>query len=113
LGLKELSDRIFNQTKKKNMKKKILLLVSALALIVLIATNPSREDHEKVIKGDLMETSNASSFGGFGYAILDRFSDKMIENRIEYKNYFIFSKMVSDQGKTMSTGFLGNVQGKD
>ena len=36
------------------MKKKILSLVSALALIVLIATNPSREDHEKVIK-DLQE----------------------------------------------------------
>ena len=89
--------------------KKITLISSAIILVALAISNPSRPDHEVVIKRALMNAADADRFSGWAYNYLDRFSDKLIENRIEYNNFIFFSTTESDRGDNKSFGIAGKV----
>ena len=89
--------------------KKIILISVAVIMTSLAITNPERPKHESLVKAKKMEAANADRFSGWAYNYLDRFSDKLIENRLEYNNYVFFSTTENDYGKTKSVGIFGKV----
>jgi hypothetical protein len=98
------------------MKKNILILVVVFG-VVLVATNPSEQNHTNKVKSvfnetlendiaiDTSEYSGARELGeSFGKLI----AQNAIQNNVSRDNYIIFST-TKYLDKTIGYGFLGNV----
>lgn len=109
--------------KKSTMKYKILGGVVLFLIIILIASNPSKETHENAIRTEVSKaidkatSSTGSDIFSQGFRMMARmvagnFLDNALNQLFEYHNYLLFSKgTISLDGKehTVSYGVLGKV----
>ena len=102
---------------------KAVAAVVALLFIVLIASNPSRENHENAIRTEVSRaidqatsTENNDIFSQ-GFRMMARMMagnviDSALDQLFEYHNYLLFSKgtiMLNGKSHTVSYGVLGKV----
>ncbi|EMY3554990.1 DUF4359 domain-containing protein [Flavobacterium psychrophilum] len=109
-------------------KTKIYLIISAVAILLLIITNPDETTHIESVKtklksafkkemskkliNDKNENSFSSLGNGLGLLLGDTFIDKMTDGFISRKNYYIFSLTnaeIDGNEKIIGFGVLGNV----
>lgn len=109
--------------KKSTMRYKILGGVALLFLIILVASNPSKETHENAIRTEVSKaidkatSSSSSDIFTQGFRMMARmmagsFMDNALNQLFEYHNYLLFSKgTITLDGKehTVSYGVLGKV----
>ena len=97
------------------------IIIAVVVLVVLAITNPDRRQHTDAIArafteafDNEMEKSgiSGSALGEIGNMIADRMTASMVDQLLDYHNYFIFSKStITIVGKsyTVSWGLLGRV----
>ena len=97
------------------------IIIAVVVLVVLAITNPDRRQHTDAIArafteafDNEMEKSGISdsALGEIGNMIADRMTASMVDQLLDYHNYFIFSKStITIVGKsyTVSWGLLGRV----
>lgn len=111
---------------KKSSKRSGCWFISALILLGLavffFVTNPDKQQHANAIKGKIVlaldkQAANTSNIVGLGVHVLGKFfvnqlSDKILDEMLEYHDYWLFSKCsVSMKGKThtVSYGLVSHV----
>ena len=97
------------------------IIIAVVVLVVLAITNPDRRQHTDAIArafteafDNEMEKSGISdsALGEIGNMIADRMTASMVDQLLDYHNYFIFSKStitIADKSYTVSWGLLGRV----
>ncbi|EKT4550783.1 DUF4359 domain-containing protein [Flavobacterium psychrophilum] len=109
-------------------KTKIYLIISAVAILLLIITNPDETTHIESVKtklksafkkemskkliNDKNENAFSSLGNGLGLLLGDTFIDKMTDGFITRKNYYLFSLTnaeIDGNEKIIGFGVLGNV----
>lgn len=109
--------------KKSKTQYKILGGVALLLLIILVASNPSKETHENAIRTEVSKaidkatSSSSSDLFTQGFRMMARmmagsFIDNTLNQLFEYHNYLLFSKgtiTLDSKEHTVSYGVLGKV----
>lgn len=109
--------------KKSTLRYKIFGGAALLLLIILVASNPSKEAHENAIRTEVSKaidkatSSSSSDIFTQGFRMMARmmagsFMDNALNQLFEYHNYLLFSKgAITIDGKehTISYGVLGKV----
>lgn len=97
------------------------IIIAVVVLVVLAITNPDRRQHTDAIARAFTEAFDNemdksgisdSALGEIGNMIADRMTASMVDQLLDYHNYFIFSKStITIVGKsyTVSWGLLGRV----
>lgn len=97
------------------------IIIAVIVLVVLAITNPDRRQHTDAIARAFTEAFDNemdksgisdSALGEIGNMIADRMTASMVDQLLDYHNYFIFSKStITIVGKsyTVSWGLLGRV----
>lgn len=100
-----------------------LLAIILLGFAVFFyVTNPTKQQHANAIKGKIVlaldkQAANTNNIVGLGVHVIGKFfvnqlSDKILDEMLEYNNYWLFSKCtVSMKGKThtVSYGLVSHV----
>ena len=102
------------------MKKLFILIVLLIAAGALIATNPSREDHvaavNQVVSSSIEQNLSSNNpvldiMGKVGSAIGSEVARNVVDQKLEYCNYYLFSLSRAEiDGKNyyLSVGILGH-----
>lgn len=104
------------------MKKLFILIVLAIAVGALVATNPTREDHVAAVNevvGSTIEQNLSSNnplldiVGKVGSALGSKVAGNVVDENLEYCNYYLFSLSrikYDDKNYYLSVGALGTVK---
>lgn len=104
------------------MKKLFILIVLAIAVGALVATNPTREDHVATVNevvGSTIEQNLSSNnplldiVGKVGSALGSKVAGNVVDENLEYCNYYLFSLSrikYDDKNYYLSVGALGTVK---
>ena len=104
------------------MKKLFILIVLAIAVGALVATNPTREDHVAAVTevvGSTIEQNLSSNnplldiVGKVGSALGSKVAGNVVDENLEYCNYYLFSLSrikYDDKNYYLSVGALGTVK---
>lgn len=104
------------------MKKLFILIVLAIAVGALLATNPTREDHVAAVNevvGSTIEQNLSSNnplldiVGKVGSALGSKVAGNVVDENLEYCNYYLFSLSrikYDDKNYYLSVGALGTVK---
>ncbi len=104
------------------MKKLFILIVLAIAVGALVATNPTREDHAAAVNevvGSTIEQNLSSNnplldiVGKVGSALGSKVAGNVVDENLEYCNYYLFSLSrikYDDKNYYLSVGALGTVK---
>ena len=104
------------------MKKLFILIVLLIAAGALIATNPSREEHvaavNQVVSSSIEQNLSSNNpvldiMGKVGSAIGSEVARNVVDQKLEYCNYYLFSLTRTQyDGKNyyLSVGALGTVK---
>lgn len=112
-----------NQKQKPKWIWKAVAAVVTLLFIVLIASNPSRENHENAIRTEVSRaidqatSTESNDIFSQGFRMMARMMagnviDSALDQLFEYHNYLLFSKgtiMLNGKSHTVSYGFFGKV----
>lgn len=96
------------------------IIISAIVILLLMATNPSKSDHVEKVRISLKTAFNKSiskkvenSFAiGIGAYLSDQIVDTFIERSVSVDNFFLFSRThfrYLDKDIIIGYGCLGNV----
>lgn len=102
---------------------KAVAAIVAILFIVLIASNPSRENHENAIRTEVSRaidqatSTESNDIFSQGFRMMARMMagnviDSALDQLFEYHNYLLFSKgtiMLNGKSHTVSYGVLGKV----
>ena len=104
----------------KSSKRSGCGIITAIILMGLAVffyvTNPNKQQHANAIKGKIVlaldkQAANTNNIVGLGVHVLGKFfvnqlSDKILDEMLEYNNYWLFSKCtVSMKGKTHTVSY--------
>ncbi|MGN0229071.1 MAG: hypothetical protein ACI4BH_04590 [Muribaculaceae bacterium] len=104
------------------MKKLFILIVLAIAVGALVATNPTREAHVAAVNevvGSTIEQNLSSNnplldiVGKVGSALGSKVAGNVVDENLDYCNYYLFSLSrikYNDKNYYLSVGALGTVK---
>ena len=122
-GSQQFQSQPQNQKQKPKWIWKAVAAIVAILFIVLIASNPSRENHENAIRTEVSRaidqatSTESNDIFSQGFRMMARMMagnviDSALDQLFEYHNYLLFSKgtiMLNGKSHTVSYGVLGKV----
>ena len=122
-GSQQFQSQPQNQKQKPKWIWKAVAAFVAIIFIVLIASNPSRENHENAIRTEVSRaidqatSTESNDIFSQGFRMMARMMagnviDSALDQLFEYHNYLLFSKgtiMLNGKSHTVSYGVFGKV----